>query len=278
MPVLEHWIPGFTHGHPWFSQLSIAIPSQWFNQLTWPGIDSYNQLWSQFHCSRQLSSGKNISFVQQEKLPIKYENYIYETGKIPSRENNWHDLFNFLIWMLMPNTKIALNAAHIQHAVKGDRNPVQSVMAQFDETGVIVCAHRLDFLELLWTHQWRELFVKHRDILQQQLKIIIFGHGLLEKFLNPFLGITGKSLLIRTNEDIFDLPEAEFISQIDIKLSRQINSENFLQLPGQLAPLPMLGVPGWAKNQSSAFYGNVDYFRPCRNYALENPPPIFYCD
>jgi hypothetical protein len=168
--------------------------------------------------------------------------------------------------------KIALNAAHVRYSGESDRTTMQSTLAQFDETGMIVCAHQDYFLELLWTHQWKELFIKYRDQLHRELKFIIFGHGLLEKSLSPFLGMTGKSLLVKTNKEVFDLPVDVLRSQLDLQLAAKINTENFLQHPPQLAPLPMLGIPGWwSENSHSSFYHNEDYFRPCRQYALQNP-------
>ena len=36
--------------------------------------------------------------------------------------------------------------------------------------------------------------------------------------------------------------------------------------PAELAPLPVLGVPGWwAANEAASFYDNRDYFRPGRS-------------
>jgi len=41
-----------------------------------------------------------------------YELRIAETGEIETRTQNWHDLFNALVWIAFPGTKAAINAQH----------------------------------------------------------------------------------------------------------------------------------------------------------------------
>ena len=59
----------------------------------------------------QNTQGKAITFVEDEKFADEtryYEQNIFETGQVPTRQQNWHDLFGGFIWCLFPKTKARL--------------------------------------------------------------------------------------------------------------------------------------------------------------------------
>src|SRR5437899_1957841 len=43
---------------------------------------------------------------------LTYEARCFLTGELETREKNWHDLFNTLVWLTFPRTKALLNSRH----------------------------------------------------------------------------------------------------------------------------------------------------------------------
>src|SRR5262249_26039402 len=74
-----------------------------------PGLDDLNAL-----AGPALASGGGapIRFVPPAPLEEAYEIRVFETGEVQTRPDNWHDLFNALVWIAFPRTKAALNRHH----------------------------------------------------------------------------------------------------------------------------------------------------------------------
>jgi hypothetical protein len=90
----------------------------------------------------------------------------------------------------------------------------------------------------------------------------VFGHGLYEKALSPFIGLTGHAILFPVEESFFALPFEAQIEQLDSYFEGVFST---IATPRDLCPLPLLGVPGWAnENEDPAYYDNEAYFRQGR--------------
>ena len=88
------------------------------------------------------------------------------------------------------------------------------------------------------------------------------GHALPEMLLAPFIGLTGKAWLLPVDADFFTLPLPARLARLDALAAERLST---LDRPSRLAPLPVLGIPGWhAGAQDAGFYANADYFRPSR--------------
>ncbi len=195
-------------------------------------------------------------FKQDEKLPysqLGYEERIFEQGIIATRENNWHDYLNALVWHKFSKTKSTLNALHyseIQQQQSSLRSKKRDLLTLFDECGVIVMAGD-KILELIREHRWHELFIDNRQLwLDKSIKITTFGHAMYEKYLSPYIGMTAKALLIPATD-----------ISLDTFISSQLLQGNLLQEKTELAPLPVLGIPNWHPFQDATFYANQQYFR-----------------
>ncbi|HWN30812.1 MAG TPA: DUF3025 domain-containing protein, partial [Burkholderiales bacterium] len=115
-----------------------------FSKLSnWPTVDD---------CQRMLAgkeitnaAGLPLRFVSQSartgKPEDKYEARIYLQGEVQVRNENWHDLFNVLVWLTFPKSKAALNRRHFLAASESgekdekNRGPVQDALTLFDEGG-----------------------------------------------------------------------------------------------------------------------------------------------
>lgn len=197
-----------------------------------------------------------------------YELRVFEHGELEVRECNWHDLFNVLAWLTYPQAKAALNARHcavVGNDQQGRRGPVRDALTLFDESGVIVMSADATLLQMIREFQWQPLFRTQRAAVQRDMRFTLFGHALCEKALAPYKGITGRGLLFEIDRAFLELSLPAQLALIDGRLAGQIADPQALLRTDQLAPLPVLGVPGWcAQNENPSYYDDQSYFRPGR--------------
>ncbi len=263
---MDEWKKNFLNLSPMFEPLRDAGRS--IEQLDrWPTLDELN---AQLSPTIQTAGGAPIKFVAQGVKPActedKYEARIYLTGEVQTRTENWHDLFNALVWLTFPRTKSALNARHFemifQTSEAGNRGKTQDALTLFDESGVVVLYSDDGMADLLRGFQWHDLFWKRRQEMNELLGFMIFGHSLYEKALNPYIGFTGKGLLLKVDSNYFSLDMATQKEIIDVLLAERLSSDWPIRAQ-DLTPVPLLGVPGWWEgNEEEAFYANTRYFRP----------------
>ncbi len=207
----------------------------------------------------------------------RYEVRIYREGELQLRTRNWHDLFNLLAWITFPRAKAALNTRHYQALLDqqsrgaANRGPAQDALTLFDESGVIVVSSDANLLQDAQDFAWKRLFWERRERVTKNMRWLLFGHALYEKALQPFIGITGCSVLFAVDHGFHSLTLAQQLECIDGMLASRIADPMFFRTTRELAPVPILGVPGWwpANNQSS-FYENTAYFRPGRRNRTES--------
>ncbi len=262
--------------NPIFAELAALFPLVQCTEF--PSLSLLNQ-WV-----REYQPRLAISFVDNDELTNDgryYEEFIFATGKVPTRTDNWHDLFGALIWCLFPNSKMALNRRHQQEIAlhgKTQRSPVRHRLTLLDECGVLLCysADAAPIIEQLKNHQWQQAMFTERDswlsstsqpsLSGPRLEPMIFGHAIYEMATRPYLGLTAKLWPILVPEQFHGWSLLQRITFIDEQLSVQISNNSLAEFQQQLTPLPLLGVPGWyAENCQQAFYLNTNYFRPKRD-------------
>lgn len=222
-----------------------------------------------------VQSGSPLRFVAQEcgKLPFEaqYEPRCYLKGEVQMRAHNWHDLLNALVWLTFPKTKSILNARHYDALIEERasaiprRGAVRDVNTLLDESGVIVVYADADLAELLRNFKWKELFWQRREQVRAGMGFYLFGHGLYEKALQPYVGMTGQGLLLAVEPAFFSWPLAQQLAYLDSLLADYLAAPEHCRSTRDLSPVPLLGVPGWAAdNNCAAYYDNTAYFRPGR--------------
>lgn len=196
------------------------------------------------------ASGGVVRFVPQAELPEgeAYEAFICRTGRVPTRDN-LHDLFNGLVWLRFPAFKRRLNELHAaQIAAEGiaaQRGPLRDALTLFDENGAWWQAP-VELVQALQRRDWHALFVTHRA-LWSQARLIVVGHALLEKLVQPRKAITAHL----------------WVSSDDVGDATRITAASWSAKP--FLPLPVLGVPGWwLASENAGFYDDADVFRPAR--------------
>jgi Protein of unknown function (DUF3025) len=247
--------------HPAFD--AIRGPLHECGGETWPSLLTLNEIAAK-RCTVN-ANGRMIRFVapaDTTSSAMQYETSIAATGEIPTR-GNFHDLFNALQWLSFPALKSAINAGHVRllqargDAEARERSVPRDVLTMFDESGIIVASSDETLLQLIREFSWRQLFVERREQAKRDMRFLLCGHGLLEKSLAPFIGITAKAILLHVDANMLDDPAA-----LDLRAARWLSEPDHLADARNLSPMPLLGIPGWdARSEDAAFYGNTQYFR-----------------
>ena len=244
-----------------------------------PTLQDCNALLDAHQPAITVQSGMPLRFVAQEngKLPFEaqYEPRCYLKGEVPTRAENWHDLLNALVWLTFPKSKSAINARHYhaltnswddaEAATRSERGAVRVVNPLLDESGVIVAYADAELAGMLQNFQWKPLFWQRRTQVQNSMGFYLFGHGLYEKALNPYVGMTGQGLLLAVEPAFFGWSQAQQLLHLDELLAEHLAAPEHCRTTRDLSPVPLLGVPGWAaENMDAAYYDNTAYFRPGR--------------
>lgn len=244
-----------------------------------PSLSGCNALLAARRSPITVHSGQQLRFVPQEygRLPFEaqYEPRCYLKGEVPTRADNWHDLLNALVWLTFPKAKAAINARHYQaltensgasnSVIPSQRGAVRDTNTLLDESGVIVACADVELAQLLRNFQWKELFWQQRARVQSGMGFYLFGHGLYEKAMRPYTGMTGQGLLLHVEQAFFSWPVAQQLAYLDDQLAGYLSAPENCRSTQELTPVPLLGVPGWApENEDAAYYDNTRYFRPGR--------------
>lgn len=241
----------------------------------WPSLSDLERLAARHPASS--GGGASLRFVPQGPKSVcfedRYEPRIYLRGEVQTRPGHWHDLLNALVWLAFPRAKAALNRRHYEDLSAAEaegrsltaRSPARDFLTLFDESGVIVVSESPMLTDLLLSFRWKELFWTNRNELRRRMGFLLFGHGLYEKALNPFLGMTGKALILPVPDGFLEQPRLDLLAAADLRIAAVIGDPGCTRSGRDLAPLPVLGVPGWsAGNGRPEYYDNADYFRPGR--------------
>jgi hypothetical protein len=268
--MTEAWDPRFFERSPMFEPLRSG--AQTLRCAHWPALADLPRMLDEREPPIATASGARLSFVEQgRKSPLlehKYEARVYLKGEVQVRAASWHDILNALVWTTFPRSKAALNERHYRALLEQDaagaenRGPVRDAMTLFDEGGVIVAAADDELLRQLREFRWKELFWRNRTRVETAMGFYLFGHALYEKALRPFIGITGRGLLFAVSADFFQASFAVQLAMLDGMVAQRLNA---LKSTRELAPVPILGVPGWCTgNESESYYDNIGYFRAAR--------------
>lgn len=227
------------------ARLSVDWDAPWFEP--WRGAgEPVLACWSAqgLHDALNAAGPAPVRFVPQSALPAgePYESFIHRTRTCPTRDNA-HDFFNGLAWLKFPPEKSVLNelqAREIERGgIGGARGPLRDAITVFDENGAFLDAPGL-LWEALLARDWRRLFIDLRG-LWGEARIVVFGHALLEKLLEPRKDLTAH---------VWCGP-------------REFTAARLAAKP--FTPLPLAGIPGWcAGNGRFSFYDDPRVFRPAR--------------
>jgi hypothetical protein len=236
---------------------------------------------------REVVSGNGVAveFVPQEaKTEEPYETRVYARGRVLTRSRNWHDLFNALVWITFPRSKAAINRHHYREMLAhqaegkrgtprtdgGSRGAPRDVLTLFDESGVIVASSEPELGILMREFQWKKLFWQHRAEVIASMRFYVFGHSIYEKTLQPYKGITAKTVIFDVSQRELERPLPQQLATLDARLAKYFSDPKALAATEAYAPLPVLGIPGWTpENENERYYDDTQHFRPGRRQTEE---------
>lgn len=259
----SQWNTDFTE-QTFFNHLKQLLPLNEFS--VFPSVEELN-CWAGDFGLNDYRFVEDAKFQTLNAEDLYYEQFIHKKRLIPTRENNWHDLFNACIWLLFPKSKSYLNQIHMSEIAEhglNPRTPVRNRVTHFDECGGILVYQDQRHLEALQNHRWREAFVEKSGQWNTATRLYIFGHANYEMLLAPYIGLTGKYLPVKVDNDFWQLTCSEQYQWLDSQLLEVLKQQTVFQQKGYLKPIPLLGIPGWWPTQNREFYDNTDYFRPLR--------------
>jgi hypothetical protein len=273
---MNHWHSSIELSHPYwddYRELLLDLAGESF-----PSVRKLNAL-----LPAGLSSKEDhpIRFVSADELAGEdYEQHIFRTGEVSTREENWHDLFNALVWSRFPALKAAMNAVHNRHLGSGRagrRGKQRDALTLFDESGVIVVSSNKNNMNTLAGRDWVTAFQENASAWHDEIKVFVSGHALLEKFRKPYKSLTAHALLLQLDDSFLRMPRKSLLQALDKILAERLLAGLILDTPASLSPLPLMGIPGWwsARDQNDEFYSDRQVFRlPQAGYRMA---PIHSC-
>lgn len=240
--------------------------AEWMTAPQWPSLAQLNARWPSAVSERFAAQTRELL-----EDGLHYEQRIAHRGLIATREENWHDLFNAMIWLRYPSLKRALNRqqeADVARFGSRERSRPQCALTHFDEAGILVMVRDPRLMTLWNTHDWHGLFWRHRNAWSNgSIGVEVFGHALLEHALSPNKLLVGKALAIQLRED-------ESAADAIACCADAIAAGRLLRDPQELRPLPLSGIPGWhAGNDSEAFHLTTECYQPLRQ-GRHYPAPL----
>jgi len=164
--------------------------------------------------------------------------------------------------MCFPQTKRRLNvlqaeAIRAAGGVGATRGPLRDALTLFDENVALLHAPNA-LWQALRAREWHRLLVELRP-LWTEARLVLFGHALQEKLVQPYKSITAHVLCL-------PMPAADDRGTPDVWdhwLAERLTPDWLATKP--YTPLPVLGAPGWwSANGDEGFYDDTDVFRPAR--------------
>lgn len=242
----------------------MPLPEPLLSVANWPDSATL----SHYAAARGIVNvrGMPIRFVSDRDTDpgLTYENAIHAHGDVATRNANWHDFFNALVWLNWPLAKAALNALHIRAGVTAVRNRARDALTLLDESGVVVACAEPGLWKRLADADWHNLFVLQRSRVRAAMRFYLLGHALYEKVLAPYPALTGKCICIAVDPAFFSLAANQQRVLLDQQIAHRLLADPPLT-PAEFPPLPLLGIPGVSlASEQADFYANTRVFRPRR--------------
>lgn len=189
---------------------------------------------------------------------LEYERCV-KAGQIPTRDVS-HDWYNGQVWLKFAQAKHFINACHVDEDLldsavqksSNNRSRLRDAMTLFDESGALFLTTDPALSAALLSHDWKTLWA-HRELWAHKACVLIVGHGLLDAMHRPYKGLCAKAVPVCVRS--LDLT-AEALQVLVLKVVVQI------QVPANLSPLPVMGIPGWFRESSvPGFYDDTSVYR-----------------
>lgn len=236
-----------------------------------PGVAALDRLLRASPLRPVSASAMPVSLIAPTASTLSYEERVYERGEVATRMGNWHDFFNIAVWITFPRAKAALNARHYfgireQHAARSAvRGAPRDAATQFDECGVVVASADAALSRGLRAHAWKHVLWECRSELRAHARFFVFGHATYDALRRPYYGLCGKAIYLDVAPSWLALDQARQSDAVDTWLGEIWSDPRRFIRPQELAPLPLLGIPGVVEASGDPrYYDDTRQFRPKR--------------
>ena len=144
------------------------------------------------------------------------------------------------------------------------RGRLRDMATLLDESGLLWLSSAAVLDAQLLARDWRGLLVSSREQLAANVRPIVIGHGLLEKLAAPYKSMTAHCVICRRNDrpEGVAAPAGEAAKTVDESAAACIAAAFAAGSVPKLAPLPILGLPGWdPANLDPSYYDDARVFR-----------------
>jgi hypothetical protein len=231
---------------PWFWPIARAA-ERVGRSNEWPRLADFDALHAEFAAPAGVAAlrfGQNVR--KQEKraqgrivLDALYDGRIASHGEVPTREGDWHDLFNALCFATFPRAKLALHTRQYQalqrrigadaRAMPGARTAEQDALTLFDEGGVAIAAlpAAADQLERVTSETLPSALVQLEQ--NGHARVVPFGHALFEHLVEGLICPRGGTRVVVLEAMPHD--DAALLDAVDRGLCALLHDPHRFQSP-----------------------------------------------
>jgi hypothetical protein len=245
---------------PWFWALADAVEA--LAPITrWPDRQALSALHARAARAADVPALTFAPYVKRRRtrrgppvaLESLYDGSIALRHEVPTRDADWHDLFNALVFTSFPRSKHALHARQFEQQRarigSGDRRLAnartreQDTLTLLDEGGCIVAggAEQLSVLSALPFEALPAAL--DAGVERGELAIAPFGHALFEHVIARYTCPSSFAVFVEAHE----LPRARAarVAAIDAAFARALRAPERLQSPAELRRLDLATLSCW---------------------------------
>ena len=190
------WDPRFGERSRWFWPLAAAAEP--LRELAdWPSLAQFDALYTRATRGQQLPALRFAANVRKQERRVAGRivlGALYDArvsrGEVPTRERDWHDLFNALCFATFPRSKRALHARQYRalearvapgaERLPSVRSREQDALTLFDEGGVVLAAEPDEARQLTAAEGPERSDLCLQLIAAERARVVPFGHALFE--------------------------------------------------------------------------------------------------
>jgi hypothetical protein len=190
------WDARFSERSPWFWPLGAAAePLR--DRADWPRLADLEALYTRATRDQDLPPLRFAANVRKQERRVGGRvvlSALYDArvcaGEVPTRERDWHDLFNALCFATFPRSKRALHARQFRalsqrigpdaERLPPTRSAEQDTLTLFDEGGVAIAAEPAQVQQLMAAEGDERSALCQQLIAAELARAVPFGHALFE--------------------------------------------------------------------------------------------------
>jgi hypothetical protein len=243
------WDPLFVRRSAWFWPLAAAA-QRLAGCEDWP---ARFELDAMYHACAG-ATGRNAPLVFADNVrrdekhgegPLRlerlYDGRIAVGHEVPTREQDWHDLFTALCFATYPRAKLALHRR--QYAILQERVPVgatrlpatrsreQDALTLLDEGGAVLAAEPSAAAALRAAHANARNALLHDALAAGHARVVPFGHALFEHLVEGLRCPGGFTQLLELPS--LALPDAQLLDIVDDQLAAVLADRSRLRSPSE---------------------------------------------